>query len=81
MTLPTKLTVLRIFLTFLTMALLFVPGPAAKAWALAGFIVASLTDWLDGWLARRWNQMSPLGALLDPIADKVLVLGVFLAFV
>lgn len=81
MTLPTKLTVLRILLTFLTMALLFVPGPAAKAWALAGFVVASLTDWLDGWLARRWNQMSPLGALLDPIADKVLVLGMFLAFV
>ena len=81
MTLPTKLTLLRIFLTFITMALLFVPGWPAKAAALGGFMVASLTDWADGYLARRWQQMTALGALLDPIADKVLVLGMFLAFV
>ncbi len=80
-TLPTKLTLLRILMTGLVMALLFVPGWAAKAAALAGFVVASLTDWLDGYLARRWRQTTPLGALLDPIADKVLVLGIFLAFV
>ena len=81
MTLPTKLTFLRIALTFLIMGCLFLPGWPAKAIALAGFIVASATDWLDGVLARRWHQTSALGALLDPIADKVLVLGVFLAFV
>jgi CDP-diacylglycerol--glycerol-3-phosphate 3-phosphatidyltransferase len=81
MTLPTKLTCLRIVLTFVIMACLFLPGGAAKAAALAGFLLASLTDWLDGHLARRWRQASPLGALLDPIADKVLVLGLFLAFV
>ncbi|MBI4342963.1 MAG: CDP-diacylglycerol--glycerol-3-phosphate 3-phosphatidyltransferase [Candidatus Omnitrophica bacterium] len=81
MTLPTQLTLLRIGLAFLTMALLFLPGWPAKAAALAVFIVAALTDWLDGYLARRWNQMTPTGALLDPIADKVLVLGLFLAFV
>ena len=81
MTLPTKLTVLRFLLTFLIMGLLMVPGWPAKAAALACFLGAGLTDWLDGWLARRWHQVSPLGALLDPIADKVLVLGVFLTFV
>ena len=81
MTLPTKLTCLRIVLTFVIMALLFVPGRAAKAAALGLFLLAAGTDWLDGYLARRWGQMSPLGALLDPIADKVLVLGLFLAFV
>ena len=81
MTLPTKLTCLRIVLTFVIMALLFVPGREAKAAALGLFFFAAATDWLDGHLARRWGQMSPLGALLDPIADKVLVLGLFLAFV
>lgn len=81
MTFPTKLTILRIVLTFVTMGLLFLPGWIAKAAALGCFGVASLTDWLDGALARRWNQTSALGALLDPIADKVLVLGLFLAFI
>ncbi len=81
MSLPTALTISRIFVTFLIMALLFVPGLGAKAWCLALFILASLTDWLDGYLARRWRQMTPLGALLDPIADKVLVLGLFISFV
>ena len=81
MTLPTQLSLLRIPLTFLIMALLFLPGWIAKTAALVGFLLASMTDWLDGYLARRWHQTSPLGALLDPIADKVLVLGTFLVFV
>jgi len=81
MTLPTKITLLRIGLTFLIMGLLFVPGIWAKAAALGCFLLASATDWLDGYLARRWRQTTPLGALLDPIADKVLVIGMFLVFV
>lgn len=81
MNLPTQLSLLRIPLTFLIMGLLFLPGWPAKACALVGFLLAGLTDWLDGFLARRWGQSSPLGALLDPIADKVLVLGLFLAFI
>jgi len=81
MTVPTKLSFLRIALAFLVFSLLMVPGLPAKAAALVCFLIASLTDWLDGWLARRWNQVSSLGALLDPIADKILVLGTFLAFV
>lgn len=81
MNLPTKLTVLRILLTFLIMALLFVPGLVAKVWCLGLFGLACATDWWDGYFARRWKQITPLGVLLDPIADKVLVLGLFLAFV
>ena len=81
MTLPTRLTLLRIVMTFFLMGLLFTPGWLPKAISLAGFLLASATDWLDGFLARRWRQISPLGALLDPIADKVLILGMFLAFV
>ena len=81
MTLPTKLSLLRILLTFVIMTLLFTAGWQAKAAAFALFVIAALTDWLDGFLARRWNQMTAAGALLDPIADKVLTLGTFLAFV
>ena len=81
MTLPTKLTLLRILLTVVTLVLLFARGPHMRTAALAVFLIAGFTDWLDGYLARRWNQRTPLGALLDPIADKILVLGLFLAFV
>jgi CDP-diacylglycerol--glycerol-3-phosphate 3-phosphatidyltransferase len=53
-----------------------VSGPAAYAlarWAFAAFVVAAITDFFDGWLARRLGATSLLGAILDPIADKVLV--------
>ena len=81
MNLPNVLTVLRILLTFAIMGLLFVPGLPAR-WACLGlFIIAALTDWLDGYLARRSRHITPLGILLDPIADKILVLGLLLVFV
>ncbi|MBI3323856.1 MAG: CDP-diacylglycerol--glycerol-3-phosphate 3-phosphatidyltransferase [Candidatus Omnitrophica bacterium] len=81
MTLPTKLTILRIVLTFAIMAALLIPGAAGRGLALGLFLIASLTDWLDGVLARRFRQVSPLGILLDPLADKILVIGLLLAFV
>jgi len=81
MTLPTKLTLLRIVLTFAIMGALLLPGAAGRGLALALFLVAGLTDWLDGYLARRFQQISPLGILLDPLADKILVIGLLLAFV
>jgi cardiolipin synthase len=50
--------------------------PVALAWiAVVSFIVAAVTDFFDGWLARRWNVTSMTGAILDPIADKILVAG------
>ena len=81
MNLPTQLTVGRILLTFVVMALVFLPGASAKIAALVLFSAAAATDWLDGYLARKYGQVSALGILLDPIADKVLVLGMLLAFV
>jgi CDP-diacylglycerol--glycerol-3-phosphate 3-phosphatidyltransferase len=51
-------------------------GPTAfalAAWAFAAFVVAAITDFFDGWLARRWGAVSVWGSILDPIADKVLV--------
>jgi CDP-diacylglycerol--glycerol-3-phosphate 3-phosphatidyltransferase len=49
--------------------------------ALAAFIIAAITDYLDGWLARRWQVVSVLGAILDPIADKILVCGAILGLI
>lgn len=70
MTLPNLVTLTRLALVpFLIVC--FQLG--ALRWALALFLVASLTDWVDGWLARRLNQTSRLGAMLDPLVDKVLV--------
>lgn len=62
----------------LLLALFYVPDSwvfyvernALAAWV---FIIAALTDWFDGWLARRWNQSSSFGAFLDPVADKLMV--------
>lgn len=81
MNLPNKLTVLRLFLVFVFMAFLFMPGLVNKIIAFLVFCIASFTDLLDGWLARKRNEVTDLGKLLDPIADKVLVLAAFLSFV
>ena len=55
--------------------------PNHDYWATAVFCVAMTTDWFDGRLARRHGRTSPLGSLLDPIADKVLVLGTLLSLI
>jgi CDP-diacylglycerol--glycerol-3-phosphate 3-phosphatidyltransferase len=51
---------------------------AVGLWAFGAFVLAGLTDYFDGWLARRWNAQSPWGAMLDPIADKIAVCGAVL---
>ena len=71
--LPNALTVARIVAVPLLIAVFYLPYPAANWMALAVFVAASVTDWLDGYLARRWNQGSDFGKVLDPIADKLLV--------
>lgn len=82
MNLPNRLTVGRIFLTALfVMALLLPRFPWGKTVALVVFLVAALSDWFDGWLARRWNQETSFGALMDPLADKVLTTAAFICFV
>lgn len=81
MTIPDKLTVSRIFLTFVFMFFLFSAGVPAKTLALITFLLASFTDFLDGFIAKGWNISTDFGKLMDPIADKILVIAAFLAFV
>ncbi|MDD5356464.1 MAG: CDP-alcohol phosphatidyltransferase family protein, partial [Candidatus Omnitrophica bacterium] len=81
MNLSNKITMSRLILAFVFMGFLFVDGFIFKIIALVTFSIASLTDLLDGWLARKRNEITDLGKLLDPIAVKVLVLAAFLAFV
>ncbi|HZH56281.1 CDP-diacylglycerol--glycerol-3-phosphate 3-phosphatidyltransferase [Yanghanlia caeni] len=81
--LPIALTWLRIAMIPLIVALYYVPTslmPEATRDAVgaAFFIIAALTDWFDGWLARRWNQTSSFGAFLDPVADKLMVCAALL---
>ena len=74
MSLPNILTYGRIIaVPGLVACLFFMHGDLARWSALVLFVTASLTDWLDGYLARAWQQQSALGRMLDPIADKLLV--------
>lgn len=81
MNLPNFLTNLRIALAVLFLWLIFLAGFPAKFLALLAFLLASLTDYWDGRLARKNNQVTSFGRLMDPIADKILTLSAFLAFV
>lgn len=73
--LPNLLTAFRICIVPLLVIIMFIPANGARWLALALFILAAVTDILDGYLARKYETQSDLGALLDPIADKVLVLA------
>ena len=81
MNLSNKLTLSRLLLAFVFMTVLSVSGLIAKIVALVIFVLASFTDMLDGWFARKRGEVTDLGRILDPIADKVLVLAAFLSFV
>lgn len=76
--LPIFLTWLRILLIPLVVGVFYLPETLLSIFeknllATVIFVAAALTDWLDGWLARRWNQTSSFGAFLDPVADKLMV--------
>lgn len=73
MNFPTFLTLLRILVIPLLVAIYYLPSDSKYLIAGAIFGLAALTDWLDGFLARRWNQMTDFGAFLDPVADKLMV--------
>lgn len=70
---PNLLSLFRILLIPVLIVFYFVPHSSATVWATAIFIFASITDWLDGYLARRLNLMSAFGAFIDPVADKLIV--------
>ncbi|MEL7301068.1 MAG: CDP-diacylglycerol--glycerol-3-phosphate 3-phosphatidyltransferase [Pseudomonadota bacterium] len=78
--LPNILTILRLLSApGIIVAFLLLPRPYADWLAIVLFLGASLTDWVDGHLARAWKQETKLGAMLDPIADKAIVLTALLA--
>ncbi len=72
-TLPTWLTFIRILLIPLFVTVFFAPVPASNLICTALFATAAVTDWLDGYLARRMGLTSAFGAFLDPVADKLMV--------
>jgi CDP-diacylglycerol---glycerol-3-phosphate 3-phosphatidyltransferase len=89
MNLPNRLTVGRVALTVFFVIALLLPRegwmhshfPFGKTTALIIFIVASLTDWWDGWYARRHKLETAFGMLLDPLADKILTTAAFICFI
>ena len=86
LTIPTLLTWTRIFAIPLIVGVFYLPDTALAAadknvWATGMFVVFALTDWLDGYLARKLNQSSSFGAFLDPVADKFLVCACVLVLV
>ena len=81
MNVPNQLTVARFGLTVVFLAILFSEIAFYQSWALVIFMVASLTDYLDGKIARRDNLITDFGKLMDPLADKILTGAAFIAFV
>lgn len=79
MTLPNKLSIMRIFLVPILVPLLLTK--VNMPLALTIFLLAALTDWLDGYIARKSQQITPLGKLLDPMADKLLICSALISLV
>jgi cardiolipin synthase len=79
--LPNLLTYARIIMVPMVAGLVMWGGALAHWLALGIFIIAAITDFFDGWLARRWQLQSSIGRMLDPIADKLLVAASLLALV
>ncbi len=81
MNLPISLTLLRIFFVPIVVVLLLTKGGNLDLWAVLVFLLAAVTDLLDGLLARKRGQITTLGILLDPIADKLLISAAFISLV
>jgi CDP-diacylglycerol--glycerol-3-phosphate 3-phosphatidyltransferase len=81
MVLPNQLTVLRIILSPVFLFLFLADNPLLKQISLFVYIIAALTDWYDGWLARKFNYITNWGKFWDPLADKILTSMAFIGFV
>lgn len=81
MTLPNQLTILRIILTPIFLYLFLSKNPLLIQISLGVFLIAALTDWYDGWLARKFNYITDWGKFWDPLADKILTSAAFLGLV
>jgi len=77
---PNAISFLRIILIPVFLYLIFLTEVEKRIWALVVFIIASLTDILDGWSARKFGQETSFGKFLDPLADKILVISALIAF-
>ena len=83
---PNLITWLRILMIPLMVGVFYIPEPMMSGWhrnllATLVFATAAATDWLDGYLARRLNQMSAFGAFLDPVADKLMIAAALIVLV
>ena len=76
-----KLTILRVIMIPAFLLVLYLNIPYANYWALVIFALASITDTLDGYIARHYNQVTDFGKFMDPLADKCLVIAAMLWFV
>lgn len=81
MNFPNLLTLSRLFLALFMMALLAMSFPFSKSIALLVFAIAGFTDFLDGYIARKYNLITSFGQLMDPLTDKVMVCAAFVSFV
>ena len=81
MVLPNQLTVLRIILTPIFYFLFISDDSLLKQISVVVFLIAAITDWYDGWLARKFNYITDWGKFLDPLADKILTSAAFIALV
>lgn len=84
MTTATRITIVRVFMIPLYLLLMYLSGGVSNGWmwaSLVVFIIACLTDYVDGQIARKHNQVSDLGKFLDPLADKLLTIAAMAMFV
>ena len=83
MTLASKITLIRVAFIPVYMAFMYLSNGEANVWmwiALGVFIIASITDFVDGYIARKYNQISDFGKFLDPLADKLLTIAAMVIF-
>lgn len=78
---PNQLTLLRILLTPVFVSLYLSPHAEFRLWSVVVFILGMLTDWYDGWVARRWGFITKWGSHFDPMADKIFISAAFFSFV
>ena len=79
--LPNLVTLTRVPMVFLIMVLIWIGVPWASSVALVLYILAGVTDWLDGYLARRYQMISTFGKFMDSLTDKIFVLGMLIALI
>jgi CDP-diacylglycerol--glycerol-3-phosphate 3-phosphatidyltransferase len=80
-TLANIVTISRLFLAPVFLVCILIDSPTAVTWSVVIYLVAALTDWLDGYLARKFGEVTSHGVFLDPLADKVLTTSALIALV